>query len=206
MKITVLGATGPTGKQIVTQAIQRGLQVTVLVRDPHRLTISDPRLKVVVGDATSVADLTEAISGSDAVLSALGSGKSRSSDIASRAAAALIAAADQAGVPRVIWLSALGVGTSKADGSGIQRVMWKTMMADVFDDKAVADGLLADSDLRYTLVYPTTLSNKASTTYIASAHLQAKGMPMISRAAVAHFMLDELIKDAWIRSTAQLKG
>jgi putative NADH-flavin reductase len=206
MRITVLGGTGPTGQQIVTKALSRGYDVTVLVRDPERLTEAGPRLEVFVGDATSVDDLSKAISGSSAVLSALGSGSARKSDIASRAATALVTAADLAGVPRVIWLSALGVGSSKADGSGIQRLIWKTMMADVFADKAIADGVLADSDLRYTLVYPTTLTNKAGTEYTASAHLQAKGMPTISRAAVAQFMLDELGSNAWVRSTAQLKS
>jgi putative NADH-flavin reductase len=204
MRIALLGATGPTGTQLLTLALARDLQVTALVRDPARLSIKDPRLTVVVGDATSADDLVAAMKGSDAVLAALGSGKSRKSDVASRAAAALVKAADSTGVDRVIWLSALGVGASNADGSQLQRMLWKAVMGQVFADKAIADHILSGAGLRYTLVYPTTLSNKPGPgTYTAGIHLRA-GMKPISRAAVAQFMLDQLTSDQWLNAIAEL--
>lgn len=42
MKITVFGATGGTGLQLVEQALAAGHEVTVVVRDPARLTVSAP--------------------------------------------------------------------------------------------------------------------------------------------------------------------
>lgn len=164
----------------------------------------DRRLTVVKGDATSADDLVAVTKESDAVLSALGSGKSRKSDIASRAATALVTAASRSGVTRVIWLSALGVGDSSADGSALQRALWKAAMGQVFADKAVADRLLSESGLRYTLVYPTTLSNKPGPgTYTVAAHIPP-GMKTITRAAVAQFMLDEATQGNWINAVAEL--
>ena len=37
MKIAVLGATGPTGQQVVIQALSRGFEVRALVRDPEKM-------------------------------------------------------------------------------------------------------------------------------------------------------------------------
>ena len=46
MKIVVLGATSPSGKSLVQQALQRGHQVTVLVRNPDKVGASHENLKV----------------------------------------------------------------------------------------------------------------------------------------------------------------
>lgn len=50
MKITVVGATGPTGLQIVQQALAQGHEVTALVRNPDRLELQHDRLHVIKGD------------------------------------------------------------------------------------------------------------------------------------------------------------
>ena len=54
-RLCVLGATGRTGHEIVTGALREGHDVTALVRDRSRLTIQDPRLRVMVGSATDAA-------------------------------------------------------------------------------------------------------------------------------------------------------
>jgi len=43
MKITIFGATGGTGKELVKQAIERGHEINALVRDPQKLSVSDQR-------------------------------------------------------------------------------------------------------------------------------------------------------------------
>jgi len=205
MKLVVLGATGPTGKLVTRQALDRGWAVTALARDPARLEIAHPGLTVAVGDATQPADLECAIALGDAVVSALGSGKSRRSTIASSAARAVIDACLHTGVSRLVWLSALGVGASAADGSTMQRLLWRAAMGQVFSDNEIADEAVAGSTLDYTLVYPTTLSNRPATgTAHAAEHLRLKGMPTISRADVAAFMLDVVAEKSWIRRTAEL--
>lgn len=52
MKLAVFGASGRTGRLIVRQALDAGHDVTAAVRDPARLTISDPSLDVVTADLT----------------------------------------------------------------------------------------------------------------------------------------------------------
>lgn len=47
MKIAVLGATGQTGLQLVSQALQQGHIVTAIVRNPGKMTITNDNLKVI---------------------------------------------------------------------------------------------------------------------------------------------------------------
>jgi putative NADH-flavin reductase len=46
MKIAVLGGTGPSGIQVVKEALERGHNVTAIVRNPDKLTEKHDRLKV----------------------------------------------------------------------------------------------------------------------------------------------------------------
>jgi putative NADH-flavin reductase len=68
LKILVFGATGPTGQQVVMQALGRGHIVTAFVRNPARLSIIDEHLRVVVGDITwDTPRVAEVIRGQDVV-------------------------------------------------------------------------------------------------------------------------------------------
>ncbi|MDF3146555.1 NAD(P)H-binding protein, partial [Streptomyces sp. T21Q-yed] len=72
MKLTVFGATGGTGKEIVRQALDAGHQVTAVVRDPARFTVTGEQLEVFRADLADPQALRPAVAGRDAVLSGLG--------------------------------------------------------------------------------------------------------------------------------------
>jgi saccharopine dehydrogenase-like NADP-dependent oxidoreductase len=89
MNVTVLGATGPTGTQLVERALAAGHHVTALVRSPEKLTITNPNLYVIQGDATDRAAVSQAMKGADAVISTLGAKGS----VIAAAATAIVAVA-----------------------------------------------------------------------------------------------------------------
>ena len=186
--------------------LKAGHHVTVLVRDPARLPQRDHRnITVVIGDATRAEDLARSLGGSQAVVSALGAGKARTSDLASRAARALIPAARAAGVSRVVFLSAFGVGDSLPYFKAVPRIFIKLLLTGVFGDKAVADDLIRSSALDWTLVYPTILTNGPFTgTYTMLETPTKKIGGRISRADVADFMLRQADSKDWSHRTAIL--
>jgi hypothetical protein len=71
-RVLVIGATGGTGRQLVTQALERGYAVTALVRDPSRLEVDHPQLAVIQGDVLDKDSVEAAMRGQEAVLCALG--------------------------------------------------------------------------------------------------------------------------------------
>lgn len=52
MRLLILGATGPTGRNLVDQALAAGHEVAAPARTASRLMVVHPRLAVVAGDAT----------------------------------------------------------------------------------------------------------------------------------------------------------
>ncbi len=148
--------------------------------------------------------LTKALEGKDAGLSALGSGKSlKSSNLISNAINTLIPAMNDTGVKRVIFLSAFGVGESFKQANFIQKFIFLTFLKNIYDDKAKGEELLRKSNLEWKLVYPVLLTNGPHTgTYKVGEQLPMKGMPKISRADVAVFMLRQLTDDTFLKKAA----
>ena len=92
MRVLIFGATGGTGRQLVFQALRRGYDVSAFARNPGRLAIVDPRLRVVQGDVQRAESIRAAISGHDAVLSALGTRSLGPTTLLSNAAGDIVAA------------------------------------------------------------------------------------------------------------------
>ena len=72
MKITVFGATGEAGRQLVEMALRDGHEVTAFARNSSKLTIQNERLTAVQGGLQDVENIERAINGADAVINLLG--------------------------------------------------------------------------------------------------------------------------------------
>lgn len=72
--IVLIGASGFVGTAILNELLNRGHKVTAIVRDPAKVTASNPNLKVIQADVTDTDVLIEASKGKDAVISAYNPG------------------------------------------------------------------------------------------------------------------------------------
>jgi putative NADH-flavin reductase len=200
MKIFLLGATGPTGLQIVSQALQLGHEVTAFVRDAAKLNFNDKRLKVVVGNIFDSKALEKHLNGQDAVISALGVGKHlRAHDLMSSAVTAIIPAMKRAGVKRLVFLSAFGVEGTYQYASLIQKIVFKTFLRGIYADKELANRKIKLSGLDWILPMPVVLTDGPRTgLYRVGEEMKMKGMPKIARADVADFMLRHLEDRRWV--------
>ena len=205
MNILLFGATGPTGQQIVKQALGQGHRVTAFVRRPEALARTDGDLQIVSGDVTQDrSNVAEAMVGQELVISALGRGTSfRSDQLMSRSMGVIAPVMAQAGVRRMILMSSFGVGESRRDAPLILGIMFRVLLRDVFADKKSAEEELRGSGLDWTIVHPVLLTNGPLTgRYRAAERLDLHGMPKISRADVAHFILAEAENRAYVRKVA----
>lgn len=160
MKLLILGATGPTGRHVLDLALRSGDQVTAFVRNPAALGDLAHRVTVATGDATSQRDLSDAMAGQDAVIAALGRGNSVvADDFFTRSSAAVIAAAEETAVSRLVWLSSFGVGHTLAWSSLPQKLMYRTFLRSIYANKEIADESIRSSGLDWTVVYPTRLTH-----------------------------------------------
>ena len=201
MKILILGSTGGTGQQLVTQALEQNHEVTALVRDPSKLNVSHERLTVIKGNVLDKNVLQKALKEKDAVISALGVGKSlKSGDLISTAVSILIPEMNKENVKRLIFLSAFGVGETFKQANFIQKIIFRLPLKNLYADKSKADENVRNSNLEWTLVFPVLLTNNIPTgKYKVGEKLPMKGMPKISRADVADFMLTQLNDNTFLR-------
>jgi putative NADH-flavin reductase len=201
-KLLVLGATGGTGQHVVTQALQRGCAVTAFVRDPARLKIESDRLRVHTGDVIGEdAHLVAAMRGQDAVISVLGVGGSfRSRNVIGQAIPRILRSMETAGVRRLVFTSAFGVGDTHRDVPPIPRLFIRTLLRDVYRDKAAGEEALHRSLLDWTIVYPTRLVDRAATgQYRVGERLALRGFPAIARADLAEFLLAQVDEAKYVR-------
>jgi putative NADH-flavin reductase len=150
------------------------------------------------------AALSSAVRGQDAVVSAMGRGLSlKSSGLIGRAVPAILSAMQAQHVRRLIFTSAFGVGDSIEDASFPAKIMFRLLLRDIYADKAAGEALIRRSDLDWTIVQPAHLTSGPLTgAYRAGERMQLRGLPSISRADVAHFILRQLDDDAYIRKSA----
>jgi putative NADH-flavin reductase len=201
-KILVLGATGGTGREVVSQGLQQGHEVTAFLRPPERMATRAERLRVIVGDVTSDGEaLDEAVRSQDAVISALGIGKSfRPRRLMARSVPRILDAMRRQGVRRLIFTSAFGLGDTWRDTPFLPRIFIRTLLRAVYADKAAGEEILQRSELDWTLVYPTGLTSGPRTgRYRAGERLKLTGFPTISRADVADFLLRQVEDRTYIR-------
>jgi uncharacterized protein YbjT (DUF2867 family) len=198
MNLTVFGATGGIGQEVVRQALTAGHRVTAVVRDPARLDVTGAALEVFRADLSDPDAIRPAVAGRDAVLSGLGPRNRGDAGVAARLTRTVLRAMEAEGVRRVLVVSAGPVGPEpEGDGfldRGARRIV-SALLKDVYADLREMEDELARSGTDWTSVRPPRLQDKPLT---GSYRTVVGGFPsggrFIARADVAHAML-RMIED-----------
>ena len=201
LKILVLGATGGTGRRIVSHALAFGHEVTALVRSPEKA--SDLKgARLIAADVRDEKALREALKGQDAVVSALGTPASpfREVTLLSTATRALVDAMKAEHVARLICITGLGAGDSAGHGGLVfDNLIFPLLLRKVYADKNRQEAIVRDSGLDWVLVRPSILNDKPGrATVRAFTDVSRFHGGTISRDDVARFVLDQLRGDAWL--------
>lgn len=202
-RLLVIGATGGTGRELVTQALEHGYEVTALVRDPAKLQLPHPRLKLVRGDVLNPESLDAAVRGQDAVVSALGHRRLFvPSKVQSDGTRNVIRAMQNHAVRRFVCVTAIGLGNS-AGRLGLFSTFFFTpvVLPIYFWDKSRQEKIVAESSLDWIIVRPGVLTNGAKRgVYRHGVDLGSYILTgTIGRADVADFALKQLTDDQYLR-------
>lgn len=194
MKLTILGATGRTGLQVVRQALERGYDLSVLARAPGRLGEYRGQVKIVEGSAADAVRLREAVAGSNAVISALGPVRGSPADLMRQAARAVVAAMREARVRRLVWLAGAVVEAPGDCPKLIDKLIFGIMRVgagSVVSDSAAAVEVIKDSGLDWTIVRVPRLTSAPGSGRYQVGMVGYQGMRMrIPREDAARFILD----------------
>jgi uncharacterized protein YbjT (DUF2867 family) len=185
MNLVVLGATGRTGSLVVEQALAAGHTVTALVRSPQKLTTGNSNLRVVTGQSTDTSAVSRALEGADAVISTLG-GKG---SVVADSTAAIVAAARQTGVSRVVVLSSFAVERDRL--GAVSRLLSGIAIGPVIKDHCAGEQLLRQSDLDWTIAYASLLTDgpASGSVEVLPEGAKRRMSEKISRADVAAWLV-----------------
>lgn len=214
-KIAIFGASGRTGAHILEEVVTRGYIPVCLVRKESKDKITERRAFSIIGTPLEYNDVFEVIDGCDAVLVALNI--SRKSDwpwarvitptsLLDIAAKNIVMAMKNAGVRRVITISAWGVGDSYKEVNWLFRFLInKTKVGIAYAGHADQEKIFRQSGLDWTAVRPVGLTNETFNWPIRVSFNGEKKLGMtISRKNVAKFMLDILEDKKYFQTTPSI--
>jgi putative NADH-flavin reductase len=207
MKLLVFGASGKTGREVLGQALARGLQVTAFVRDPARLPLAHANLRLVKGEITDPTAVADVVSGQTGVISTLGVGTPLRHDPAVIEGIRTIArAAEHASVERLVYMSTIGVRDSRDAAGFVLRWLATTLIRHEVTDHEVKEAVIAGCFVDWTIVRPPMLTNgRLTADYRVGEGIRARSpLPMMSRADVADFLVRQLTDLAFIRKTVRI--
>ncbi|MGQ9840746.1 MAG: NAD(P)-dependent oxidoreductase [Anaerolineae bacterium] len=204
MKLLIFGATGGTGRQLVTQALAQGHYVTAFVRCPEALATEHANLTLFQGDITDAAAVERAVAGHDVVLSALGT--RGGPPVLPAGTRHILTAMRLHGIRRSIWVSSFGVGDSMAQMGWVARyVIVPLFLKAALAEKEEQERIIMADDSDWIIVRPGGLTNGPLTgRYRVVGPGEKVGRPVISRADVADFMLKNLADPRYVRRAVGL--
>lgn len=207
MRLLLIGATRGIGRQTLAQALAGGHEVRVLARRPQRLDLRHERLTVLPGDIEEEAVVFQAVAGMEAVVVTIGIRPTwQPVTVFSRGTKNVLTAMAAQGVPRLLVVTGIGAGDSKGHGGFFYDLIFQPLLLKtIYEDKDRQEELIRQSGTDWTIVRPGFLTNGPLTgRYRVITDLTGVIAGKISRADVAHFLLQELAGHAYVGQTPLL--
>ena len=211
MKISLFGATGRTGSQIIDQGLALGHEITAFARTPSKITTQHERLRVIPGTLGDTAAVEEAVAGQEVVISALGSSGlslTKRTTLYTQSGDALLPALQRQGIQRFLVITAGLAQRGKLEGAQFfvnhlfKPLFWRTLYVDM----AELEEQVRQSNLNWTIVRPARLTNGPLTRMyrLAKAPATLERNRTVSRADLAHFILRESVENQFMKSTVYI--
>lgn len=194
MNITIIGASAGVGLETVKRALDRNHNVTTLSRSEITLP-STTNLTMLKGSATNKDDLKKAIEKADAVIVALGTGKSmKPTTLYSDFAKLLVEVQSETNsqIPFLV-VTGFGAGESGQYNRFIMKLFFKFLLKDVYADKTKMEEIISNSKIKWEIVRPGLLKDKPLTEKyrVETKLFNGINIGSINRADVADFLVKQ---------------
>lgn len=203
--IAVLGATGRTGKWLVSELLKSGYDVRILVRHLGDSFYPEGRVQIFQGDATDYHSVLTVMKGSQAVLSTLGPTRLRRRAakklICSQATCNVIKAATNLNIKRYVVVSgaAVSLPQDKRNFYGwLSSALVPLFVWYVLKDKKIEARLLQESELDWTLVRcPEITNSRAKKNPVVS--LYTPQWLQVRAGELACFLVSQIRDDSYLK-------
>ncbi|MCK5443696.1 MAG: NAD(P)H-binding protein [Maribacter sp.] len=201
-KIAILGGGGRTGKFLVTQLIDQGYRLKLLLRNPEQFTIHSPLIEVLKGDAVDSEAIHALLEGCEAVMSTVGQRKGEPL-VSSQATTHLLQSMTIYGIRRYIVVAGLNLDTPFDKKSEKTRMATEWMKANypiVHADRKKAYSILSASAVDWTVVRVPLIVYSDTKGELLVDLEDCKG-DTISAAAIGAFLIEQLSDTTYFRKS-----
>ncbi len=196
MKLVVFGSTGGIGAQVVEQALAAGHEVSAVARRPAAITLRHERLEIVQGDVLDPQMVRQAVTGKDAVISAVGARNRAPTTVYSDGVANMIKVMQSTHVRRLFCVSASGLEPGPLWQRLIAKPILWTILNEMYSDLVRMETVVKRSTVDWTILRPPQLTNGPHTGhYQVALNQHLRRCRVISRADVADYILRQLDRD-----------
>jgi putative NADH-flavin reductase len=209
--LLIIGANGGIGRHAVDQALSAGHQVTALVRNPAKLPLIHPNLKIVRADITQPLSFLNLFTGHDVIISAIGVSGGFSdppTTLYSQGASNILYEMKQSGIRRAFFISASAVETNPLLPFFVRlasKYIIQKLLANMYADLRLMEKLVKESELDWTIVRPPQLTDsKLTGKYRIAVNRFLKNGLKISRADTAHCMLSNIQSEDMFKSVVEI--
>jgi len=210
-KILILGATGRTGQNAITLALEAGYSITALVRNPDKIKIKADRLTVLKGLPTNIDDLRIAMKDCEAVISLLSALSEKESfslkklnapHTLKRSISNTIQVMREYGTRRILILSSVGAGNSFKYAPWFMKLIIRlTNFKIVFADHTAQENLIQNSGLDWTIARPVGLNENETIGMLVVNYDKTPKPFKMSRKQLAKFFIENIDAETYIHKT-----
>ncbi len=213
MKVSVLGATGVTGKEITNIALEKGMNIKTFVRNPAKMNEQHTMLEIVQGNILNETDVHNAVNGVDAVVWAIGHENKKSAkktmalDTCSRGSRYVINAMNTHGIKRLIAISSWGVGkdSRKRTPFFFRNFIFRFLLNKEFADKEKQEEIIRSSGTDYSIIKPSRLTNKVKSRELEAGYkLNYSYFSNTPRVLLADFIVKALQNNLYVGKTVEV--
>jgi len=207
MKIAIVAASGQTGTELIEQALAAGHEVIGLARTPENIKSEDPRVTKRRGDAFDADSIIDGLEGADAVITSVGKRDllDKRYKLSTIAHDAVLKGMQKHNIRRLLVVSSTGAARIKRDG--IQRNIYLFLRRKYYADMYEMELQVMDSGLDVTVLRaPYLVDGPADGDYYVEEQENYPVGVKISRANLAHFLINEVSENLWVRKVIAVIG
>lgn len=192
MNMLVFGATGRVGRALVEDALSRGHQVTVVVRDSSKMSMTNENLIVLtgkIGEGSSLPELK--LSGFDALVNVIGVDPLKPSTVVTEGARELLALAQEKGIPRYLGITGTAQMPNTFLGWLTSSILRTTPVGNAVRDHDGAISLVKASALQWHLIGCPYIADGKKKGKYREATVFGGGFKVIHPGDVAQALIEE---------------
>jgi putative NADH-flavin reductase len=193
MKLVVFGSNGGIGAKVVEQALAAGHTVTAVARQPSAIELRHEHLEILQGDVLEPQTIRGAITGKEAVVSAIGVHHRAPTTLYSEGVANMIQIMQSAHVQRLICVSASGLEPGPLWQRLIAKPILWVVFKEMYRDLVRMEAVVERSQLNWTILRPPRLTDGSHTgQYQVGLNQHLSPGLLIARSDLADYIVNHL--------------